>query len=164
FSELRRRNVYKIAITYAVVAWLLVQVGSILFPTFEVPAWVMKVFVTAIAVGFPLALVMAWAFELTPQGIKRTEAADEAQEHSARGGWIAVIVITAALSLGLFLLGRYTANNAAPRSATEDLRRDKQGEAATLKSVAVLPFENLSEDKSNAYFATGIQDEILTRL
>ena len=104
--------------------------------------------------GFPIALVLAWAFELTPQGIKRTEAANAAQEHSARGGWIAVIVFTAALSLGLFLLGRYTANHAAPRHS----------EAATLKSVAVLPFENLSEDKSNAYFATGIQDEILTRL
>ena len=154
FSELKRRNVYKVAITYAVVAWLAVQVGSILFPTFEVPAWVMKVYVTAIAAGFPVALVMAWAFELTPQGIKRTEVADAAQEHSARGGWIAVIVITAALSLGLFLLGRYTANNAAPR----------QRGAATPKSVAVLPFENLSEDKSNAYFAIGIQDEILTRL
>ena len=109
FSELKRRNVYKVAITYAVVAWLLVQVGSILFPTFEVPSWVMKVYVTAIAVGFPVALVMAWAFELTPQGLKRTEVADAAQEHSARGGWIAVIVITTALSLGLFLLGRYTA-------------------------------------------------------
>jgi TolB-like protein/Flp pilus assembly protein TadD len=164
FSELKRRNVYKVAITYAVVAWLLVQVGSILFPTFEVPAWVMKVFVTSIAVGFPVALVMAWAFELTPQGIKRTAGADALQEPARRGGWIAVIVIAAVLSLGLFLLGRFTANHAAPRSASEDLRQDKQSEVAMLKSVAVLPFENLSEDKANAYFATGIQDEILTRL
>jgi len=154
FSELKRRNVYKVAITYAVVAWLLVQVGSILFPTFEVPSWVMKVYVTAIAAGFPVALVMAWAFELTPQGLKRTEVADAAQEHSARGGWIAVIVITTALSLGLFLLGRYTASQAASR---------ERG-VATQRSVAVLPFENLSDDKSNAYFATGIQDEILIRL
>jgi TolB-like protein/Flp pilus assembly protein TadD len=160
FSELKRRNVYKVAITYALVAWLLVQVGSILLPTFEVPAWVMKVFVTAVAAGFPIALVMAWAFELTPQGIKRTEAANAAQEHSASGGWIAIIVITAALSLGLFLPGRYTANHAAPRQNASPART----EAATQKSVAVLPFENLSEDKSNAYFATGIQDEILTRL
>ena len=90
FIELKRRNIYKVAITYAVIAWLLVQVGSILFPTFEVSTWVMKVFVTAIAVGFPIALVMAWAFELSPQGIKRTEAADVAQEHLPRGGgWIA---------------------------------------------------------------------------
>src|SRR5438105_3135390 len=154
FSELKRRNVYKVAITYAVVAWLLVQVGSILFPTFEVPSWVMKVYITAIAAGFPVALVMAWAFELTPQGLKRTEVADAAQGHSARGGWIAVIVITTALSLGLFLLVRYTASQAASR---------ERG-VATQRSVAVLPFENLSDDKSNAYFATGIQDEILIRL
>jgi TolB-like protein/Flp pilus assembly protein TadD len=154
FSELKRRNVYKVAITYAVVAWLLGQVGSIPFPTFEMPAGLMKVYVTAIAAGFPVALVMAWAFELTPQGIKRTDVADAAQKHSARGGWIAVVVIAAALSLGLFLLGRYTANQAVPR----------QRRAATQRSVAVLPFENLSEDKSNAYFAIGIQDEILTRL
>jgi len=154
FSELKRRNVYKVAITYAVVAWLLVQVGSILFPTFEVPPWVMKVYVTAIAVGFPIALIMAWAFELTPQGIKRTAVADAAQQHSGRAVWIAIIAITAALSLGLFFVGRYTANKAAPRYS----------EAVTTRSVAVLPFENLSEDKANAYFATGIQDEILTRL
>ncbi|HKS31233.1 MAG TPA: hypothetical protein VJR28_02415, partial [Chthoniobacterales bacterium] len=80
FSELKRRNVYKVAITYAVVAWLLVQIGSILFPTFEVPAWVMKVYVTAIAAGFLVALVLAWAFELTPHGIKRTELVDAAPE------------------------------------------------------------------------------------
>jgi TolB-like protein/cytochrome c-type biogenesis protein CcmH/NrfG len=154
FAELKRRNVYKVGAVYAVIAWLLIQAASIWFPTCEAPGWVMKAFVTAIAAGFPIALVLAWAFELTPQGIKRTEAADAAQEHSARGGWIAVIVITAVLSLGLFLLGRYTANNAVPRPSG----------AAIQKSVAVLPFENLSADKSNAYFATGIQDEILTRL
>ena len=165
FAELKRRNVYKVGGVYAVVAWLLIQAGSILFPIFDAPGWVMKVFVTIVAAGFPIALVLAWAFELTLEGVKRTEAADAAQQHSRGGGvWIAVIVITAALSLGLFLLGRYTANNAAPRSISEDLRRDKQSDPATLKSVAVLPFENLSEDKSNAYFATGIQDEILTRL
>src|SRR5437867_9356899 len=73
FAELKRRNVYKVAIAYAVVAWLLIQGASILFPTFEAPAWVMKVFVTAIAFGFPVALVLAWAFELTPEGIKRVE-------------------------------------------------------------------------------------------
>jgi TolB-like protein/Flp pilus assembly protein TadD len=153
-AELKRRNVYKVAISYAVVAWLLVQVGSILFPTFELPGWVMRAFVTAIGAGFPIALVLAWAFELTPEGIRRTEVADAAGEHSLGGGWIAVVVIASLLSLGLFFLGRYTANHAALRFR----------ETATLKSVAVLPFENLSEDKANAYFATGIQDEILTRL
>jgi TolB-like protein/Flp pilus assembly protein TadD len=164
FSELKRRNVYKVAIAYAVVAWLLVQIGSILFPTFEAPTWVMRVFVAAIGVGFPIFLVMAWAFELTPQGIKRTEAVEGAQERSHGGIWVAVTLIAAALSVGLFFLGRYTANDAAPRSVSEDLPRDKQKELGTPKSIAVLPFENLSEDKTNAYFATGIQDEILRRL
>src|SRR6478609_6477054 len=73
FSELKRRNVYKVAVAYAVVAWLLIQAASILFPTYEAPAWVMKIFVAIVALGFPIALVIAWAFEMTPEGIKRTE-------------------------------------------------------------------------------------------
>src|SRR5437868_14174752 len=111
FSELKRRNVFQVAITYAVVAWLLVQIGSILFPTFAAPAWVMRVLVIAVSAGFPIALLMAWAFELTRQGIKQT-AADAAREHAAGHLWVGVIVIAGVLSLGLFLLGRYTANNA----------------------------------------------------
>jgi len=73
FGELKRRNVYKVAIAYAVVAWLLIQIASVLFPTFEAPPWVMKVFVAVIALGFPIALVFSWAFEITPEGIKREE-------------------------------------------------------------------------------------------
>src|SRR5438874_9729730 len=76
FAELKRRNVYKVAIAYAVVAWLLLQAASILFPTFDAPSWVMKVFVAMIVLGFPIALVFAWAFELTPEGLKRTEDVD----------------------------------------------------------------------------------------
>ncbi|PYJ88151.1 MAG: hypothetical protein DME71_13735, partial [Verrucomicrobia bacterium] len=85
FAELRRRNVYKVAIAYAVVAWLLLQAASILFPTFDAPPWTMKVFVAVIAFGFPIALIIAWAFELTPEGLKRTESADELPKKSARG-------------------------------------------------------------------------------
>jgi TolB-like protein len=154
FSELKRRNVYKVAIAYGVVAWLLLQAASILFPTFEAPPWTMKVFVAVTALGFPIALIIAWAFELTPEGLKRTELAEELPKKPARNrAWIYVIVIAGAISIGLFFLGRYTARN-------------KQGgpaEVAT-KSIAVLPFENLSEEKANAYFANGIQEEILTRL
>ena len=73
FAELKRRNVYKVGAVYVVIAWLLIQAGSILFPTFEAPGWVMKVFVTVVAAGFPIALILAWAFELTPQGLKRTD-------------------------------------------------------------------------------------------
>ncbi|PYK93665.1 MAG: adenylyl cyclase, partial [Verrucomicrobia bacterium] len=153
FGELKRRNVYKVAVAYAIVAWLLIQAASILFPTFEAPAWVMKVFIAAIALGFPIALIIAWAFELTPEGIKRTEPGEELQSKPSRSrAWIYVVAIAGILSLGLFFLGRLTAPT----------KQSAPGEIS--KSIAVLPFESLSEDKSNAYFADGIQDEILARL
>ena len=155
FNELQRRNVYKVAATYAVIAWLLIQGASILFPTFEAPGWVMKVFVTAVVAGFPIALILAWAFELTPEGIKRTEDIDRTlQQPSKNRAWIYVVIISGAISIGLFLLGRYTAS----------FRAGAQQTGSFEKSIAVLPFENLSGDKANAYLATGIQDEIMTRL
>src|SRR2546427_10383850 len=86
FAELKRRNVYKVAIAYGVVAWLLIQAASILFPTFEAPAWVMKTFVTLILLGFPIALVLAWAFELTPEGIKRAEDVAPDESITAKTG------------------------------------------------------------------------------
>src|SRR5256714_1552944 len=161
FAELKRRNVYKVAVAYAVVAWLLIQAASILLPTFEAPSWVMKVFVVIVAAGFILALVLAWAFEATPEGIKRTEEVD-LSGHPApkKHAWIYVVVIGAAISVALFFLGRYTA---APR---QDAKPTQTATTAlpSAKSIAVLPFENLSSDKENAYFADGIQDEILTKL
>jgi TolB-like protein/predicted Zn-dependent protease len=155
FAELKRRNVYKVAIAYAVIAWLLIQAGSILFPTFEAPGWVMKVFVMVVAAGFPIALIIAWAFELTPEGIKRTEFADELPKKSARSrAWMYVVIVAGTISASLFFLGRYTASFGAGSRGTETPE----------KSIAVLPFENLSDDKANTYFAAGIQDEIMTRL
>jgi len=85
-SELKRRNVYKVAIAYAIVAWLLLQAASILFPTFEAPPWTMKVFVAVITLGFPIALVLAWAFELTPEGIKRAEDVDLSKSATRKTG------------------------------------------------------------------------------
>jgi TolB-like protein/Flp pilus assembly protein TadD len=155
FAELKRRNVYKVAVAYAVVAWLLIQAVSILFPTFEAPGWVMKVFVAVVAAGFPIALILAWAFELTPEGLTRTEFADDLPRKSGgRRGWIYVVIVAGAISVSLFFLGRYTASHGTGAWHTESFE----------KSIAVLPFENLSDDKTNAYFATGIQDEIMTRL
>ncbi|HEX4641661.1 MAG TPA: tetratricopeptide repeat protein [Chthoniobacterales bacterium] len=160
FSELKRRNVYKVAVAYAVVAWLLIQASSILFPTFEAPPWVMKVVVVVVVIGFPIALIIAWAFELTPEGLKRTESAAEAPGRTSGGRvWIYVVIAGVLLSAGLFFLGRYTARTT---SKEEDGRRSAVSLPA--KSIAVLPFASLSEDKANAYFADGIQDEILTRL
>ena len=153
-SELKRRNVYKVAIAYAVVAWLLIQIATQVFPFFEIPNWAVRLIVLVIIVGFPIALIIAWAFELTPEGLKRTEVADELPKKSSRNrAWIYVVIIAGAISVSLFFLGRYTATS-------------KQSGSAELpaKSIAVLPFESLSEDKANAYFADGIQEEILTRL
>src|SRR6266487_1392089 len=103
FSELKRRNVYKVAVVYAVTAWLLIQASSILLPTFEAPTWVMKIVVMAVVLGFPVAVILAWAFELTPEGIKHTEDVDlPAGRVSKHRTWIYVTVIGAALSVGLF--------------------------------------------------------------
>jgi len=155
FSELKRRNVYKVAVAYAIVGWLLVQIATQVFPFLEIPNWVVRLVIAIVVIGFPITLVIAWAFEATPQGVQRTEVADRmpAAPGQKKHAWIYVVVIGAALSVGLFFLGRYTASR-------------KQTESAELpaKSIAVLPFENLSEEKGNAYFAEGVQDEILTHL
>jgi len=163
FAELKRRNVYKVAVAYAVVGWLLVQVTTQVFPIFEIPNWALRLIVLAIIIGFPIALVIAWAFELTPEGIKRTEDVDAMAKPSRGRRWIYVAIVGAVLSVALFVLGRYTAKTPTPRHDASPART----EAATAtpeKSIAILPFENLSEEKANAYFAEGVQDEILTKL
>lgn len=164
FAELKRRNVYKVAVAYAVVAWLLIQAASILFPTFEAPPWVMKVFVTVVFLGFPVALILAWAFELTPEGIKRTEEATPHESSTRRTGRkvTALILIAAVVAAGL-LAFQFLRMKSASRTAEKSLPAATAG-TIPLKSIAVLPFASLSEDKANEYFASGIQDEILTRL
>src|SRR6266496_4359977 len=106
-SELGRRNVYKVAVAYAVVGWLLVQVTTQVFPIFEIPNWALRLIVLAIIIGFPIALVIAWAFELTPEGIKHTEDVDLSNKRISKNRtWIYVALIGAALSVTLFLIGR----------------------------------------------------------
>src|SRR6184192_3960198 len=145
FAELKRRNVHKVAVAYIVAGWALSQGIAQVFPVFDIPNWIIRALVVLTIAGLPVALVLAWMFEITPQGIKRTETAD-ALPASARGkkyGWVYVVIIGVAVSIGLFSLGRYTAST--PR----------QSEAATgapAKSIAVLPFDNLSRDPDNAYF------------
>ena len=153
FGELKRRNVYKVAVAYLVAGWALAQGLAQVFPVFDVPNWVVRLIVFLIVIGFPIALIFAWAFEITPEGLKRTEEAD-AMPQSARPTkrtWIYIVVIGAVVSVALFFLGRYTAGN------RTTLRDDN-------KSIAVLPFQSLSEDKNDAYFADGVQDQILTNL
>jgi TolB-like protein/Tfp pilus assembly protein PilF len=156
FAELKRRNVYKVAVAYAVVGWLIAQIATQIFPFLEIPNWIVRLVILLIAIGFPIALVIAWAFEATPEGIKRTEVADAMPPASIgrkRYAWIYIVVIGAVISAALFFIGRYTGQN--KTAAPNDIPS---------KSIAVLPFESLSEDKNNAYFAEGVQDEILTRL
>jgi TolB-like protein/lipoprotein NlpI len=155
FAELKRRNVYKVAIAYIVAGWALSQGIAQVFPVFDIPNWVIRLIVLLIIIGLPIALVLAWSFELTPQGIKRTQTADAMPAGARRKKhvWIYIVVIGALLSIGLFLLGRYSAGNKAASPA-----------GLLNKSIAVLPFDNLSRDPDNAYFAEGVQDEILTRL
>ncbi|HKP92788.1 MAG TPA: hypothetical protein VJS88_02750, partial [Chthoniobacterales bacterium] len=153
FAELKRRNVYKVAVAYGVTSWLLIQITTQVFPVFEIPAWSVRLVIVFLAIGFPVALVLAWAYELTPEGVKRTEDIGPKQS-STRGksrklDFIIIGVLLAVIAVLAFQRYRPLA---APLPNIPE------------KSIAVLPFENRSEEKANAYFADGIQDEILTRL
>ena len=156
FAELKRRNVYKVAVAYAVVSWLLIQIATQVFPFFEIPNWAVRLTVLVLIVGFPIALIIAWAFEVTPGGIKRTEAADAAGQRSRGGAWVYIVLIGAALSVGLFFVGRYTAGNGTPRPS----------EAATVsaKSIAVLPLLNESGNPQDEYFSDGLSEELIAAL
>ncbi len=158
FAELKRRNVYKVAVAYAVVSWLLIQAASIFLPAFDAPPWVMKIFIIVIIFGFPVALILSWAFEITPEGIK-LESEIEPNKSIARRTGRKIVALTIALAVvaaGLFvyqLVRSKPDTSGSPASAT-----------IANKSIAVLPFDNLSRDPDNAYFCEGVQDEILTRL
>jgi TolB-like protein/tetratricopeptide (TPR) repeat protein len=154
FGELKRRNVYKVAVAYAIVGWLVVQIATQVFPFLEIPNWVVRLVIVLVAIGFPIALVLAWAFELTPEGIKRTEDVAPNESITRRTGRKLDFLIIAVL---LLVIGALVYQRLHPKRATVT-------SSVPDKSIAVLPFENRSEDKANAYFADGIQDEILTRL
>ena len=154
-AELKRRNVYKVAVAYVVAGWALAQGLAQVLPVFSVPNWVIQLLVVLIVIGLPIALALAWAFELTPEGIKRTAEVRYTASVAAhkKRAWLYVVIAGALISIGLFFLGRYTA--APIQNAALD---------GSSKSIAVLPFENLSDDKQNTYFADGVQDQILTNL
>jgi TolB-like protein/Tfp pilus assembly protein PilF len=155
FAELKRRNVYKVAVAYIVAGWALSQGIAQVFPVFDIPNWAIRLMVLLIILGLPIATILAWMFELTPEGVKRTETADAMPGITRRKkhAWIYIVVIGALFSVGLFFLGGYIARNS--HASSNELGA---------KSIAVLPFDNLSRDPDNAYFAEGMQDEILTRL
>jgi len=160
FAELKRRNVYKVAVAYAVVGWLLVQVTTQVFPIFEIPNWALRLIVLAIIIGFPIALVMAWAFELTPEGIKRTEDVDLAQVRTKAHAWIYIVVVGAVVSISLFFIGRYTVGN----KTTPRLSETAIGSSIPQKSIAVLPLLNESGDPRDEYFSDGLSEELIAAL
>ena len=162
FGELKRRNVYKVAVAYAVAAWLLIQIATQVFPFFEIPNWAIRLVVVLLVLGFPVALVFSWVFEITPDGIRRESELDPNQsvEHHTGRKIIGVTVILALAAAGMLSYELLRPNE----SSKSDTKIAEAPAAIPEKSIAVLPFNNLSHDPDNAYFAEGIQDEILTRL
>ena len=158
FAELKRRNVYKVAVAYVVVSWLLIQASSIFFPAFDAPPWVMKIIIIVVIFGFPVALIFSWAFEITSEGIKLESEIQASKSITRRTGRkiVALTIALAVVAAGLFVCQLVRSKSDASNLPT----------TATIanKSIAVLPFDNLSRDPDNAYFCEGVQDEILTRL
>jgi len=153
FAELQRRNVYRVAVAYGVVSWLLIQVATQVFPVFEIPNWGARLVIFVLTLGFPVALILAWAYEITPEGIKHTEDVDPKKTITRQTGRALDFVIIGVLLavIAVMAFSYFRGANPGPPEVSE-------------KSIAVLPFENRSEDKTNAYFTESIQDEILTRL
>lgn len=167
FQELKQRRVVRVAIGYAIAAWLIVQIASTVLPTFHVPEWVLQALIVVVALGFPAALVLAWAFDVTPSGIQKTaDGTGTTGARNKRHGWMLASV---GLVLAILAIGSYWRWHPKTDASSHDTAQQGPAIVKTLKSIpdksiAVLPFDNLSRDPDNAYFAEGVQDEILTRL
>ncbi|HSP45954.1 MAG TPA: hypothetical protein VLO30_08175, partial [Chthoniobacterales bacterium] len=145
FEEIKRRKVYRVAVAYAVVAGGAIQLASAVFPAWELPSWTLRLVIVLLLIGFPISLILAWALEVTPEGIRATPTAPASPRRRRNVVALVAIGVIVSAAAGFFLL---------PRASARKMD----------KSIAVLPFENFSDDKENAFFADGIQDDILTNL
>jgi adenylate cyclase len=176
WEELRRRNVVKVGVAYAVVAWLLIQIVDVVLPTFAAPDWVARTVTFLIILGFPVALILAWAYELTPEGVKKTKQVplSESITHVSGRKLDFAIIGLMALAIAYLIVENYMFDDVTAESAAiagADVGAGSGSVTATERerevlpnSVAVLPFENLSPDPDNAYFAAGMHEEILNQL
>src|SRR6476646_11526122 len=164
FDELKRRNVYKVAVAYAVGSWLVVQASSLLLATFEAPPWAMKAFVVFVALGFPIALILSWAFEITPEGIVRESEVEPGKSitHYTGRKIVAITVACASAGAALFALQLVKRKGSGDKSGAANPTVEKS--EIKPNSVAVLAFDNLSDDKGGEYFSDGISEELLTVL
>src|SRR5215467_12837353 len=163
FRELKQRKVYRVAVGYAVVAWLVVQISATVMPAYHAPEWILPVFITGVALGFPVALVLAWAFELKGGAIEKTPESSIATVSAAnkRRVWL---LAAAGLIISAFTIGVYWLWHPWRNAPTVSESSTAAMPTIPEKSIAVLPFESLSRDPDNAYLAGGIQEEIMTRL
>ncbi|MDH3903832.1 MAG: hypothetical protein OES90_11490, partial [Xanthomonadales bacterium] len=159
-EELKRRKVFKVAVAYVVVTWLLIQVADTLFPTFGAPEWVMRIFSIVLFLGFPVALIFAWIFDVTPKGVKRTPDSDQTEgTANTKGGKLPIYIAGTVLAVFVALvLNHYLFSVPEPEEISPPPVVESQ------LSIAVLPLINMSAISENAFFANGVHEEILTYL
>src|SRR5262249_30250908 len=165
FAELKRRNVYKVAVAYLVASWLLIQIATQVFPFFDIPNWAVRLVVLILILGFPAALIFSWAFEITPEGIKRESEIGPGKSITRKTGrkLVGFTVVLAVIAASLFVFQLVRPKTEPQKYVANQASGDAKAQVSP-RSVAVLAFDNLSDDKGSEYFSDGISEELLTVL